>query len=142
MTTTAMEKFFKPERNVGASGGDYAARLAATLLFIMLTLMVVPEFSIPYSNFKIAALVSVEIGLVFLMMGLFLGQLTYFAGINLLLAPLVMLVLRGFGWSWIAFGVGGVVLAAGIQNLITRRCGLNALLGIRSCGCDTAASSE
>ncbi|MGH7657076.1 MAG: hypothetical protein ACREL6_02500 [Gemmatimonadales bacterium] len=135
MTATVMERFLKPERNVGASGGDYAARLAAALLFIMLLLMLVPAFSVPYSNFKIAALVSMEVGLVFLMMGLFLGQMTYFAGINLFFVPLAMLLLRGFGWSWVAFAFGAVFLIMGIQNLVTRRCGLNALLGIRSCGC-------
>lgn len=133
---TWTDRLFRPEQNVGTSGGDIVTRILTAIILVLLVALALPLVNIPYTLFKIIALIATEIGLVFLMMGLFLDQKTYFAGFALFLVPLAMLWLAGAGLAWVGVAIGAVALADAVVNLYTRRCGLNALLGISSCQCE------
>ena len=122
--------------NVGSFGGDLPARRFALIVMLLLTVMAVPWLGLPYAAVKIAALVGATAGTLFLMAGLVFLQKTHFAGFVLIPAPLAMVGLSAIGWRWVAVVFGAVVIGWVGQNLITRRCGLNQLLGINSCNCD------
>jgi hypothetical protein len=51
-----------------------------------------------------------------------------------------MLWLAGAGLAWVGVAIGALALADALVNLYTRRCGLNALLGINSCRCGEESS--
>jgi hypothetical protein len=137
---TWTDRLFRPEQNVGTSGGDIVTRLLTAMVLLLLVALALPLLDIPYTLFKILALIATEAGLVFLMLGLFLDQKTYFAGFMLFLVPLAMLWLAGAGLGWIGVAIGALALADALVNLYTRRCGLNALLGINSCRCGEESS--
>ena len=133
---TWTDRLFRPEQNVGTTGGDLLTRLLAAAVLMLLVALALPLLSIPFTLFKITALIAAEAGLVFLMLGLFFDQKTYFAGFVLFLIPLAMLWLSGAGLGWIGAGLGALALADAVVNVYTRRCGLNGLLGISSCQCE------
>jgi hypothetical protein len=122
--------------NVGSYGGDLPARRFALIVMLLLTLMAVPWLGLSYAAVKIAALVGAMAGTLFLMAGLVFVQKTHFAGFVLIPAPLAMVGLSAIGWRWVAVLFGAAVIGWVGQNLLTRRCGLNQLLGINSCSCD------
>jgi hypothetical protein len=122
--------------NVGVVGGDLAARRFALIVMLLLTLIALPWMGLSYGAVKIAALVGAMAGTLFLMAGLVFLQKTHFAGLVLIPAPLVMVAFSAIGWRWVAVLWGVLVIGWLVQNLVTRRCGLNQLLGINSCTCD------
>jgi len=122
--------------NVGAEGGDLTARRFALIMMLVITLMAVPWWGLSHAEVKIAALLGAMSGTLFLMAGLVFLQKTHFAGLILLPGPLGMLALSSVGWRWAAVLFGVVFVGWMVQNLLTRRCGLNQLLGINSCTCD------
>jgi hypothetical protein len=122
--------------NVGVEGGDLTARRFALIVMLLLTLIAVPWMGLSYGAVKIAALVGAMAGTLFLMAGLVFLQKTHFAGLVLIPGPLVMVAFSAIGWRWVAVLFGLLVIGWLVQNLVTRRCGLNKLLGINSCTCD------
>jgi hypothetical protein len=122
--------------NVGSVGGDLSARRFSLIVMLLLTLMAVPWFGLSYGAVKIAALAGAMAGTLFLMAGLVFLQKTHFAGFVLIPAPLAMMGLSAIGWRWMAVLFGAAMIGWVGQNLLTRRCGLNQLLGINSCTCD------
>lgn len=128
--------FLNLSTNVGVEGGDLAARRFALIVMLLLTLIALPWMGLSYGAVKIAALVGAMAGTLFLMGGLVFLQKTHFAGLVLIPGPLVMVAFSAIGWRWVAVLVGLLMIAWLVQNLVTRRCGLNKLLGINSCTCD------
>jgi hypothetical protein len=131
-----MASFMNFQINVGVEGGDLFARRFALIMMLIITLMAVPWLGFSHAAVKIAALLGAMSGTLFLMGGLVFLQKTHFAGLMLLPAPLVMVALSSVGWRWAAVLFGALFIAWMVQNLVTRRCGLNRLLGINSCTCD------
>lgn len=123
--------------NVGVEGGDLPTRRFALIVMLLLTLLAVPWFGLSHAALKIAGLASAMVGTLFLMAGLVFLQKTHFAGLMLIPAPLAMVGLSSIGWRWAAVLWGMVVIGWMAQNLVTKRCGFNKLLGINSCECDT-----
>lgn len=122
--------------NVGSVGGDLTARRFTLVVMLLLTVLALPWLGLSYGVVKIAALLGAMAGTLFLMAGLVFLQKTHFAGFVLIPAPLAMVGLSALGWRWAAVLFGAAVIGWVGQNLITRRCGLNQLLGINSCSCD------
>jgi hypothetical protein len=123
--------------NVGVEGGDLAARRLALVVMILLTALTLPWLGLPYTVVKITALLGAMTGTLFLMGGLVFLQKTHYAGFTLIPGPLAVMGLSSLGWRWAAVLLGLVVIAGMVQNLVTRSCGINRLLGINSCTCDT-----
>lgn len=121
------------EKNVGTVGGDLPSRIVVTILLITLTALAIPALNIPFSALKIASLASAQLGAVFLMTGLFFSRKTYFAGITLIPAPLLIMWLTGLELPWFAVSVGTLFIVEAIINILTRRCGINRILRINSC---------
>src|SRR5436309_2103365 len=111
-----------PYKNVGVAGGDLLTRGVTSLGLIVLITMSLPTAGIAFPVFKITALMSAEIGAVFLMLGLFFSQKTHFAGFILIPVPLFMMWLVGIGLTWLAVVVGLGFLGECLLNLFTRRC--------------------
>ena len=130
MTSIAVQRFLDPQPNVG--GGDRVTRIVATALLLCLCAVVVPQSHVPYRLLKIALLIAAEMGLVGLMLGMFLGSKTYFAGAQVFGTSLVMLWLAGRQLAYVAAVTGLVLVAVGVGELVTRRSRLNALLGLSS----------
>lgn len=122
--------------NVGAEGGDLPTRRFSVIVMLALTVMAVPWLGLSHSALKITALAAAITGTLFLMAGLVFLQKTHFAGMVLIPAPLAMAGLSSLGWRWAAVVFGIAVIGWLVQNLVTRRCGLNRLFGINSCECD------
>jgi hypothetical protein len=131
-----MAAFMNFQINVGIEGGDITARRFAVVTMLVITLMAVPWLGFSHAAVKIAALLGAMSGTLFLMAGLVFLQKTHFAGLMLLPGPLAMLALSSTGWRWTAVLFGVVFIGWMVQNLVTRRCGLNQLMGINSCTCD------
>jgi hypothetical protein len=131
-----MASFMNFQINVGVEGGDLFARRFALIMMLIITLVAVPWLGLSHAAVKIVALLGAMAGTLFLMGGLVFLQKTHFAGLMLLPAPLVMLAFSSIGWRWAAVFFGVLFIAWMVQNLVTRRCGLNRLLGINSCTCD------
>ena len=123
--------------NVGVEGGDLPTRRFALIVMLLLTVLAVPWLGLSHSALKIAGLAAAMVGTLFLMAGLVFFQKTHFAGLMLIPAPLAMVGLSAVGWRWVAVLWGMVVIGWMAQNLVTRRCGFNKLLGINSCECDS-----
>jgi hypothetical protein len=131
-----MSSFLNFNINVGAEGGDLPTRRFSVIVMLALTIMAVPWLGLSHSALKITALAAAMAGTLFLMAGLVFLQKTHFAGMVLIPAPLAMAGLSSLGWRWAAVLVGIGVIGWLVYNLVTRRCGLNKLLGINSCECD------
>jgi hypothetical protein len=123
--------------NVGVEGGDLPTRRFALIVMFLLTLLAVPWFGLSHAALKIAGLAAAMVGTLFLMAGLVFFQKTHFAGLMLVPAPLAMVGLSAIRWRWAAVLWGVLVIGWMAQNLVTKRCGFNRLLGINSCECDT-----
>lgn len=119
--------------NVGVSGGDLAARRFAIIVTLGLTLLALPPLGVSDSALKLVALVVAMSGTLFLMAGLVFLQKTHYAGIMLIPSAGGMILLAQMGSRAGAVAIGLAFCAVMIFNLVTRRCMLNRLLGIRSC---------
>ena len=71
-------------------------------------------------------------GTILLMAGLVFLQTTHFAGILLVLLPFLMLACTAWGLRWLGIVIGLAFVGSIFFNIITRRCGVNKLLGIVS----------
>jgi len=120
--------------NVGFAGGDLSARYFAAAAVLLLTIAVAPPLRLSYSAVRIFDLLASMSGTILLMAGLVFSQKTHFAGIMLISTALLMMWLAGRGWAWLAMLIGIIILGWISQNLVTKRCGINKLLGINSCG--------
>lgn len=119
-----------PPRNVG--GGDLLTRLFAGIILLFLIAMIVPQTKTPFALAKIALLVSAELGLVSLMLGLFLRSKTYFAGLQLFFASLLMLWMTGRNYPYVGILIGLMFIGVGIATVVTRKSRLNAFLQVSS----------
>lgn len=119
--------------NVGFAGGDLPARYFAAAVVLFLTIAVLPPLKLTYSTLKIFALLASMSGTILLMGGLVFSRKTHFAGIMLIPTAFLMMGLAGWQWNWFAVLLGVIAFAWIAQNLITKRCGINKLLGIDSC---------
>ena len=128
--------FVNFRNNVGAIGGDLATRRVALLIMLAVTFVAVPWFRFSHNALKVVALLGAMTGTLFLMSALVFLKNTHYAGVALIPAPLAMIGLSALDLRWLAVLFGLVVIAGLVQNLVTRRCGLNRLLGINSCTCE------
>lgn len=119
--------------NVGLVGGDLPTRYFAAVSVFFLTIAIAPPLRLPYSAVKIFSLLASMSGTILLMAGLVFSQKTHFAGVMLIPTAFIMMLLTGWNLGWLAVLFGLVVLGLIGQNLITKRCGVNKLLGIQSC---------
>ncbi len=132
MTGPALDRMLNPPLNVGAS--DLVTRVCSTALMLVLACIVVPQAGVSYAILKIILLTVAEVGLSTLMVGLFVNSKTYAAGLQLFVAPLIMLWLVQHRLAYVAAGIGMLSIAGGLIELITRRSRLNGLLNISSRG--------
>jgi len=123
--------------NVGSVGGDLPTRRVALVVMLATTIVAVPWFGFSHSALKVTALLGAMTGTLFLMSALVFLRNTHYAGLLLIPAPMAMVGLSAIGWRWGAVFLGLLIVTGLVQNLVTRRCGLNKLLGINSCTCDT-----
>lgn len=126
----ALNRFANPDKNIG--GGDFATRVIAVAVLLVLSIGVLPQLAVPYPLLKIALLSASELGLMCVMLGMFFKAKTYFAGLQLFVASLVVLALASKRVPYAGTVVGFVFVVTGIQELITKRSRLNALLGVNS----------
>jgi hypothetical protein len=119
--------------NVGFKGGDLPTRYFAGAVMATLTTLSAPPIGSTHSALKIAVLLAAMSGTILLMAGLVFSQKTHYAGIMLIPAPFLILWLTNWGLPWLAVIVGVMLIGFITQNVITRRCGINRLLGITSC---------
>ena len=129
-----------PPLNVG--GGDLVMRVVACVLISAVSVLAVPQLAVPWSLLKIGLLSAAELGLLCLMLGMFLRARTYFAGLQLFATPLLMLALVQGRFAWGAVALGLLSLAVGVSEIVSRRCRLNALLGISSYRAQTTSILE
>lgn len=132
-TAANWQERFNIPINVGFAGGDMPARYFTAAAILLLTIAVMPPLKLTYSALKIFALLASMSGTILLMAGLVFSQKTHFAGIMLIPTAFLMMGLAGWQWNWFAVLLGVIALAWIAQNLITKRCGINKLLGIDSC---------
>lgn len=118
--------------NVGIRGGDLPTRYFAATALLLLTAMVFPQFGLSYSTVKIFALLIAMCGTVLLMCGLVFAQKTHYAGLMLIPAPFVVLALAAWKITWLAVLMGLLFVSMVVFNIVTKRCGVNRLLGIIS----------
>ncbi len=139
VTTTELSKIQKSlldiPLNVGFEGGDLPARYYAAAVIMALAIAAAPPVRLAYSALKISALLASMSGTLLLMAGLVFSQKTHYAGIMLIPLPIVLLWLVGAGasFAWLAVLLGLAFFGWGAQNLVTKRCAVNKLLGINSC---------
>jgi hypothetical protein len=100
---------------------DLATRLLASLVLAGLVALSFSGPAVTFTVLKISLLVAIELGLVSLLLGLFLGARTSFAGLQLVVAPAVMLFLHRAAHPYLATAVGGMVLAVGLAALVVGR---------------------
>ncbi len=121
--------------NVGLQGGDLPTRYYSTAVMLALSIAAAPPVALSPSTLTISALLASMSGTILLMAGLVFSQKTHYAGIILIPGPSLLAWLAGAGreLAWLAVFLGFVVVGWGAQNLITKRCGVNKLLGLNSC---------
>jgi|GEM_PF-3530824 len=129
----SVQNSFNIPLNVGFAGGDLPARYFAAAVVLLLTIAAAPPIKLSYGALKIFDLLASMSGTILLMAGLVFSQKTHYAGVMLILTALLMMWLSGRQWSWVAVILGVSVLGLMLQNLFTKRCGINRLLGIDSC---------
>jgi hypothetical protein len=101
---------------------------------LLLTIAAAPPLQLTYSTLKLFSLLASMSGTILLMAGLVFSQKTHFAGIMLIATSLSGMLLASWDLVWVAIMIDLIVLGWIAQNLITKRCGINKLLGIDSCG--------
>jgi cell division protein FtsW (lipid II flippase) len=129
----SLQNPFNIPLNVGFAGGDLPARYFAAAVVLFLMIAAAPPLKLSYGTLKIFDLLASMSGTILLMAGLVFSQKTHYAGGMLILTALLMMWLSGREWSWLAVILGVIVLGWMLQNLLTKRCGINKLLGIDSC---------
>ncbi len=129
----AQKSFLNIPLNVGLQGGDLPARYYSTGVILALSIMAAPPLHLSPSVLKISALLASMSGTMLLMAGLVFSQKTHYAGVLLIPVPFTLLWLAGAGLAWLGVFLGLVCAGWGVQNLVTKRCGINKLLGINSC---------
>jgi hypothetical protein len=133
-TTTELQKnFLNIPLNVGLQGGDLPARYYSTGVILALSILSAPPVQFSPITLKLAALLASMSGTMLLMAGLVFSQKTHYAGVLLIPVPFILLWLAGAGLAWLAVIFGLAFTGWGVQNLVTKRCGINKLLGINSC---------
>jgi hypothetical protein len=134
LTTELQKSFLNIPLNVGLQGGDLPARYYSTAVFLALSIATAPPVQLSPITLKISALLASMSGTMLLMAGLVFSQKTHYAGVLLIPVPFIQLWLAGAGQAWLGVLVGLAFAGWGVQNLVTKRCGVNKLLGINSCG--------
>jgi hypothetical protein len=129
----AFQDRFKVPLNVGFAGGDLPARYFAAAAVVLLTVLAAPPLQFAFSTLKIFALLASMSGTILLMAGLVFSQKTHFAGVMLIPTSFMMMGLAGWELAWPAVLIGLLVLGWISQNIVTKRCGINKLLGVNSC---------
>lgn len=139
-TTTELAKtqksFLNIPLNVGLQGGDLPARYYAVGIILALsiaTALTELPIHLSHSALQISALLASMSGTMLLMAGLVFLQKTHYAGVLLIPVPFILLWLAGAGLAWLGVFLGLMFAGWGVQNLVTKRCGINRLLGINSC---------
>lgn len=122
--------------NVGSMGGDLATRRVALAIMLANTFVAVPWFHFTHNALKVVALLGAMTGTLFLMSALVFLKNTHYAGVALIPAPLIMVGLSALNLRWVSVIFGLIVIGGLVQNLVTRRCALNKLIGINSCTCE------
>ncbi|MGH7597614.1 MAG: hypothetical protein ACREOI_14770 [bacterium] len=133
ITTEVQKSFLSIPLNVGLQGGDLPARYYSTGVFLALSIMSAPPVHLSPVALKLSALLASMSGTMLLMAGLVFSQKTHYAGVLLIPVPFILLWLAGAGLAWLGVFVGLAFAGWGVQNLVTKRCGVNRLLGINSC---------
>ena len=119
--------------NVGFQGGDLPARYFASSMVLALVVAAAPPAQVSYQALKISTLLISMSGTILLMAALVFSQKTHYAGLFLIAVSFLMLGLAGLDLKWPAVVIGLAFLGWVGQNLVTRRCGVNKLLGVNSC---------
>lgn len=119
--------------NVGVSGGDLQARRFALAVTTTLTILALPPLGVSESNLRLASMLVAMSGTLFLMAGLVFLQKTHYAGMMLIPAAGLILLVSQFGSRMGAVVIGTAFCAVMAANLLTCRCALNKMLGINSC---------
>jgi hypothetical protein len=119
--------------NVGFEGGDLPARYFAALMILTLVVVAAPPAQVSYKALKISTLLISMSGTILLMAALVFSQKTHYAGMLLIAVSFLILGLAGLDLKWPGVVIGLAFLGWVAQNLVTRRCGVNKLLGINSC---------
>lgn len=120
--------------NVGTVGGDLQTRIFSLVVLVGLSWSAIPYSGVSLPFLKVFSLFVSIIGAFLLMMGLVFSRKTHYAGLVLLIVPLIIYWAAGAGIRWMTYSVGTLSLIGVIQNIATRRCGVNRLLNINSCG--------
>ena len=135
------QRQLEPERdsskqtvNVGTQGGDLQTRIFSLVVLAGLSWSATPFSGVPLPILNTFSLLAAIIGAQLLMIGLVFSGKTHYAGLVLLIAPLIIYWTAGAGIKWIAPAVGALSLIMVIENIFTRRCGINKLLNINTCG--------
>jgi hypothetical protein len=129
----AQQSFLNIPMNVGLQGGDLPTRYYSTGVILALSIMIAPPVHLSPSALKISALLASMSGTMLLMAGLVFSQKTHYAGIMLIPVPFMLMWLAGAKLPWLAVIFGLAFAGWGVQNLVTKRCGVNKLLGLNSC---------
>jgi len=119
--------------NVGPRGGDLASRRFALIVSATLTVLALPPLSVADGVFRILGLAVALSGALLLMAGMVFLQKAHYAGLMLIPLSCGMVALVHLGSRLGAVVLGIFFCGIMLTNLITRRCGLNRLLGIDSC---------
>lgn len=119
--------------NVGPRGGDLASRRFAIIVSAALTVLALPPLDVTDGVFRILALAVALSGTLLLMAGMVFLQKTHYAGLMLIPLACGMVTLVHLGSRLAAVVLGVFFCTVMLSNLITRRCGLNRMLGIDSC---------
>jgi hypothetical protein len=127
------EALKKEGMNVGREGGDLQARWFALTVITLLTMMALPPLGVSESTLKLSAMLVAMSGTLFLMAGLVFLQKTHYAGIMLIPAASLILLVSEAGSRMGAVVIGMVFCAAIAANILTCSCALNRLMGINSC---------
>lgn len=120
--------------NVGTEGGDLQTRIFSLVVLVGLSWSAIPYSGVSLPTLKVFSLFVSIIGTILLMMGLVFARKTHYAGLLLLIVPLIIYWAAGAGIRWMTYSVGTLSVIGVIQNIATRRCGVNKLLNINSCG--------
>lgn len=119
--------------NVGDAGGDLTARRFALAVTTTLTVLALPPLGVSESTLKLVSILVAMCGTLFLMAGLVFLQKTHYAGLMLIPAAGLILLLSQWGSRLGAVAIGSIFCAVMAANLLTCRCALNRALGINSC---------
>ena len=127
--------------NVGEAGGDLQARRFALAVTATLTILALPPLGVSESNLRLASMLVAMCGTLFLMAGLVFLQKTHYAGMMLIPAAGLILLISQVGSRTGAVVIGTAFCAVMAANLLTGRCAFNRMLGINSCSARAARAA-